>query len=136
MAIRWRGSRWLAVAELVLVVALVVADTHRLVPFSKTPFYFVLGWVSLRVREVGWRGVGFTLPRGWPRALVLGAGAGIVLEIVSAFMVEPTLVRLLRQSPDLSDFRPLVGNTTLLLVVLSANLVLPPSARSSCIGAT
>ena len=124
MAIRWRESRWLAVAELVLVVALVVADIHRLVPFSKTPFYFVLGWISLRVRGVGWRGVGFTLPRGWPRAVALGAVAGVVLEIVSAFVVEPTLARLLRKSPDLSDFRPLVGNATLLLVVLAANWVL------------
>jgi hypothetical protein len=57
----WRESPWLAVGELVLVVVLVVADIHRLVPFSKTPFYLVLGWVSLHLRGVGWRGVGFTI---------------------------------------------------------------------------
>jgi membrane protease YdiL (CAAX protease family) len=109
------------VGELVLVVVLVVADIHRLVPFSKTPFYLVLGWVSLHLRGVGWRGVGFTIPAGWPRSLAVGTAAGIVLEILSAFAVEPALARLFGKTADLSDFRPLVGNATLLLVVLAAN---------------
>lgn len=120
----WRESRWLGVAELVLVVSLVVADIHRLVPFSKTPFYLVLGWISLRLRGVGWRGVGFTVPSGWRRALALGTVAGIGLEILSAFGVEPALARLFGRSADLSDFRPLVGNAALLLVVLAANWIL------------
>jgi membrane protease YdiL (CAAX protease family) len=120
----WRESRWLAACELLLVVALVVADIHRLVPFSKTPFYFALGWVSLRVRGVGWRGVGFTRPPAWPRALALGVAAGIVLEILSAFVVEPGLARLFGKTADLSDFRPLVGNARLLLLVLVANWIL------------
>jgi membrane protease YdiL (CAAX protease family) len=117
----WRESRWLAVLELALVVALVVADEHRLVLFSKTPFYLVLGWISLRVRGVGWRGVGFGLPRSWRRDLALGAAAGIVLELISSSVVEPGLARLFGRTADLSDFRPLVGNAQLLLLVLAAN---------------
>jgi membrane protease YdiL (CAAX protease family) len=120
----WRASRWLAVFELVIVVSLVVADTQGLVFFSKTPFYLVLGWVSLRLRGVGWRGVGFSVPKGWRRALALGVLAGIVLEVLSAFGVEPALARLFGKAADLSDFRPLVGNATLLLVVLVANWTL------------
>ncbi|HEX9185870.1 MAG TPA: CPBP family intramembrane glutamic endopeptidase [Vicinamibacteria bacterium] len=120
----WRESRWLAVAELLLVVGLVIADSRRLVPFSKTPFYFALGWASLRLRGPGWRGVGLTLPPRWPRALGLGTAAGILLEILSAFVVEPGLARLFGKTADLSDFRPLVGNAVLLLVVLAANWTL------------
>jgi uncharacterized protein len=120
----WRQSRWLAVVELVIVVSLVVADAHRLVYFSKTPFYLVLGWISLRVRGVGWRGVGFALPRAWPRALACGVVAGIVLEVFSFSVVEPGLARLLGRTADLSDFRPLVGNAQLLLLVLVANWTL------------
>jgi len=120
----WRESRWLAVCELALVVSLVFADIHRLVPFSKTPFYLVLGWVSLRLRRARWRDVGFSLPAGWPRALVLGTLAGIVLEVFSSFAVEPGLARLFGKTADLSDFRSLVGNGTLLLVVLAANWTL------------
>jgi hypothetical protein len=121
---RWRESRWLAVGELLLVVALVVADIHRLVPFSKTPLYLVLGWISLRLRGAGWRSVGFSIPGGWPRALAFGTLAGIVLEIFSAFVVEPGLASLFGKTADLSDFRPLIGNATLLLVVLAANWTL------------
>ena len=117
----WRESRWLGVAELAIVVLLVVADIHRLVPFSKTPFYLALGWVSLRLRGVGWHGVGFTVPSRWRRAVALGAVAGIALEILSSLGVEPALARLFGKTADLSDFRPLVGNATLLVAVLAVN---------------
>jgi uncharacterized protein len=120
----WRQSPWLAVGELALVVSLVVADTYGLVFFSKTPYLLALGWISLRLRGVGWRGVGFTVPAGWRRAVALGTVAGILLEILSSFVVEPTLARLFGRTPDLSDFRPLVGNATLLVVVLVANWTL------------
>jgi uncharacterized protein len=120
----WRESRWLAVCELALVVALVFADMHRLVFFSKTPFYLVLGWASLRLRGLGWRSLGFSLPIGWRRALALGTVVGIVLELLSAFVIEPSLARLFGRSADLSDFQPLVGNAGLLLVVLLANWTL------------
>jgi hypothetical protein len=49
---------------------------------------------------------------------------GIVLELLSAFVLEPGLARLFGRSADLSDFRPLVGNAGLLLVVLLANWTL------------
>jgi len=120
----WRESHWLALAELAIVVSLVIADLHGHVFFSKTPFYLVLGWVSLRLRRVGWRGVGFSIPRDWRRALALGTLVGIAQEILSSFVVEPTLARLFGKTADLSDFRPLVGNATLLLVVLVANWTL------------
>lgn len=120
----WRHSRWLAASELALVVALVVADLHGRVYFSKTPFYLVLGWASLRLRGLRWQSVGFALPAAWPRALALGTLVGIVLELFSAFVSHPSLERLFGKSADLSDFRPLVGNAGLLLVVLLANWTL------------
>lgn len=120
----WRESRWLAAGELALVVGLVIADMGGLVFFSKTPYLILLGWLSLRLRGIGWRGVGLTLPLGWHRSLALGTVTGIALEIHSAFLVEPTLAWLFGKTADLSDFRPLVGNVTLLLVVLAANWAL------------
>jgi membrane protease YdiL (CAAX protease family) len=120
----WRESRWLASLELALVLSLVVADIHGRVFFSKTPLYLVLGWISLRVRGIGWRPVGFAVPRSWPRALAFGAVAGLVLEVFSSFVVEPGLASLFGRAADLSDFRPLVGNVRLLILVLAANWTL------------
>lgn len=120
----WRESRCLAVGELTLVVALVVADTHGLVFFSKTPYYLLLGWASLRLRGLGWRSVGLSLPTAWPRALAAGSLAGVAMELLSVHVSQPALERVFGKAADLSDFRPLVGNVTALVVVLAANWTL------------
>jgi hypothetical protein len=114
----WRRGPWLAAVELAIVVALFAADRHGLVPLSNTPFLFALGWISLRVRGLGWRDVGFVRPRRWLRTLALATAAGIGMELLALFVTEPWIARLAGTHPDLSDFRPLVGNLKLLLIVL------------------
>jgi hypothetical protein len=51
-----RKSRLLAVVELAVIVGIFVGE--RYLPVSKTPYLFVLGWVSLRFRGLGWKDVG------------------------------------------------------------------------------
>jgi uncharacterized protein len=112
------GSRWLALCELALVVTVVIADRSGLVPLSNTPFLLALGWVSLRLRGLGWRDVGFVRPRSWPKTLALGCAAGIGMELLALFVTEPLIARLVGAHPELSDFRPLVGNLGLVLALL------------------
>jgi len=121
---RERIRPWWTLVEVGLVVALFVADGYDLVPLSNTPFLLALGWISLRLRGLGWRDVGFALPRSWSLALALGALAGIGTELFALFVTEPTIARLVGTHPDLSDFRPLVGNLGLLLVFLFLNWTL------------
>lgn len=115
---RPRASRWLAAGEFVALAALAAADFYSLVPLSRTPFLLVLGWISLRLRGLGWRDVGFVRPRRWTRVLALGSLAGIAMELFSTFVSVPLLSQLTGQAPDLSDFRPMVGNLGLLLAFL------------------
>jgi membrane protease YdiL (CAAX protease family) len=110
--------RWLAPAELLALAALTVADAYGAVPLSRTPFLLILGCASLRLRRRRWRDVGFTRPAGWPRALALGALAGAAMEFCITFGVQPLLARLVGKPPELSDFRPLVGNFELVLLTL------------------
>ena len=114
----WRDSVWLVVAEFFIVAALYVADVYRLVPISKTIFLFALGWLSLRLRGSGWASVGLARPRNWPRAIALGLAAGAVLLFLELFVSYPLLTRLTGQPPDLSDFRPIVGNFAAFLVTV------------------
>src|SRR5688572_19228177 len=86
-----RGSTWLMASEAGFLVALTVADLYGAVPLSRTPFLLVLGWISLRVRGLGWRDVGFAPPRNWPRALILGTLAGLAPELFSTFVTVPLL---------------------------------------------
>jgi CAAX protease family protein len=107
---------WLAVVELAIVVSLFVGDVYRLVPLSKTPFFFALGWASLRIRGARWRDVGLTRPRSWPRTLVIGLLAGAAMSALELLVSHPLLSRALGQPPDLSDFASLRGNLRLFVV--------------------
>ena len=117
----WRQSNWLALAEVVVVVLIFVADARHLIPFSKTPFLLLLGWISLRVRGLRWRSVGLTRYRTWKSTLAWGVAAGILLEAFQLFVSQPLLVRWLGKKPDLELFRSLTGNlqVTLLFIVLA-----------------
>ena len=91
----WRQSKWLAVAELAVVVLIYIADAHHLIFFSKTPYLLAFGWISLRVRGLRWRDVGLTRYRNWGRTLLLGVGAGLLMEVIELGVTQPFLVRVL-----------------------------------------
>ena len=109
----WRQSKWLILVELAIVVLIFVADAHHLIPVSKTPFLFLLAWISLRLRGLRWRDVGLLRFRNWRTTLLLGVGGGILMELIELFLSQPLLIRLTGKQPDLSDFYALRGNLKL-----------------------
>ena len=117
-------SRLLTAAEIALIVALVAGDYTGVVPVTSTPFFLALGWASLRLRGLRWRDVGLTRPPSWPRTLVLGMAGGVAMELFSTFVTVPLWSRLFGSPPDLSDFRPMVGNVRVLLLGLALNWTL------------
>jgi uncharacterized protein len=123
---RWRTSHlWLGLGlELVFVLGLWLADAHRLVPLSKTPFLLLLAWASLRLRRVSWSGLGLAAPANWPRAIAIGTLTGIGIELLATFVTTPLLSSFFGADPDLSDLRPIVGNVTMLIVFLALNWTL------------
>jgi CAAX protease family protein len=120
----WRQSKWLAIVELVLVAVIFVADARHLIPFSKTPFLLLLGWVSLWARKISWRRIGLTPYRSWKITLALGVGAGVLMEGFELFVSQPLLVKALGKQPDLEDFRPLIGNLKVTLIFLALAWIL------------
>jgi hypothetical protein len=70
---RWaRDSVVLLLAEFAIVAGLFVADVYHHIFFSKTPYLFFLAWVSLRLRGMRWKEIGFERPRNWGRAFGVG----------------------------------------------------------------
>ncbi len=114
----WRGSKWLAVGELVVVALIFWADFKHHIYFSKTPYLLLFGWISLRVRRLRWRDVGLKRFRNWKATLGWGIAAGLLLEGFELFVSQPILVRLLGKQPDLEDFRALTGNLKMTLIFL------------------
>lgn len=115
----WRQSKTLILVELVVVALIFVADAHKLIPLSKTPFLLALGWLSLRVHKWRWRDVGLSRFRSWLVTLGAGAGVGLLLEAFQLFISQPFLVRVLGKQPDLELFRALHGNLKWTLLALA-----------------
>ena len=113
-----RDSMWLVAAEFAIVAALFVADVYQHIFFSKTPYLFLLGWVSLRLRGMRWRDVGFARPRRWSTAFLVGIVAGVCIEAFELFVSQPLLARWLGKMPDLSNFTAVHGNLKLTLIYL------------------
>jgi len=113
---RLRDSIWLVVAEFAIVAAVFVADVYHHIYISKTPYLFLLGWASLRLRGMKWRDVGFARPRSWTRAFLIGVAIGIGMECFELFVSQPLLAHWLGKMPDLSDFADVVGNLKLFLI--------------------
>ena len=113
-----RESIWLALFEFAIVAAIFVADFRGHIYLSKTPYLFLLGWASLRLRGLRWKDVGFARPQRWGHALLLGIAAGTIMEVFELFVSQPLLTRWLGKMPDLSDFTDLVGNLKLTLLFL------------------
>jgi len=110
----------LALLEFVLIGAIYAADwLHHVFP-SKVPYLLALAWISLRLRGLRWRDVGFRLYRDWRTTLAIGVAAGIGIELLELFATQPLLARLTGQMPDLSAFSRVAGN----LQWLSLSLVL------------
>jgi len=113
-----RDSAWLVLVEFAVVAGLFVADVYHHIYISKTPYLFLLGWASLRLRGMKWRDVGFARPRSWGKAFLLAVAAGSAMELLELFVTQPLLARWLGKMPDLSDFADLVGNLKLTLLFL------------------
>ena len=109
----WRESKWMALGEFAIVVLIFLADHRHLIYFSKTPYLFLLAWISLRLRKAGWRSVGFTRYRNWKITLAIGIAAGVLTETFQLLATQPLLVRITGKQPDLHDFRMLTGNIKL-----------------------
>ncbi len=114
----WRGSRWLATIEFILIVAVYVARQQHLLKVSATPYLFLLGWISLRLRGVRWKQIGFTQYRTWATTLKLGITYGVGLELFDLFGKQPLLTRVLGKPPDLSGFPAVRGNLQYALLIV------------------
>src|SRR2546425_6006768 len=100
----WRDSKWLILVEFVLVAGVYVARQHHILKFSATPYLLLLAWISLRLRRVQWKEIGFARYRSWATTLLLGIAGGVGLEFFDLFGKQPLLTRLLGKPPDLSSF--------------------------------
>jgi hypothetical protein len=113
-----RPSRGLSALEFLLGAAIVIGhNVYKVVP-NEVPILFVLGWISVRLRDGGWKSLGLARPKSWKVTI------GIALAVAAARvllgeLVEPLAARLFHSSTtDTSAFDPITGNLRLALFYL------------------
>src|SRR5215510_3465190 len=89
----WRDSGWLVLVEFALVIGVYVARQDHILKVSATPYLFLLAWISLRLRRVQWKQIGFTRYGTWAATLLLGVAYGVGLELFDLFGKQPLLTR-------------------------------------------
>lgn len=71
-------SIWLSAAELLVGAFFVIGyNVFHVVP-NEVPILFVLGMVSLRIRDGDWGAMGLRRPGSWPRTVLIALAAAVV----------------------------------------------------------
>jgi len=87
-------ARIISLVEFVLGGFIVIGHNVLHILPNEVPILFVLGWISLRVRDGGWKAAGLTRPNSWWKTAVLAVGAAAVLQLGSELVVGPLTSRI------------------------------------------
>lgn len=72
-------QRWFSLAEFIVGGAIVILhNVYHRVP-NEVPILFVLGWISIRLRDGGWKAVGLHKPNSWAKTILWGVVAGVLI---------------------------------------------------------
>jgi membrane protease YdiL (CAAX protease family) len=120
------------VLEVAAFAAVIVADGFGLVPLTLTVGLLPVVWLLLRLGREPWSSIGFSLPASLPRAIAIGAAAGVAMELLAVFGTTPWISDLLGTEPDYSDLGFIQGNLEYLLIFLALNWTLAAFGEEIC----
>jgi CAAX protease family protein len=107
-----------ALVELVIAALIVAAGLLGYVAYSSTPWLLLAATVFFWWRGPGWRAVGLRWPAHPGRILTIGLVVGY--QWLGLYIIEPLLARATSgQLPDVSMFRPIVGDEARLAIWLA-----------------
>lgn len=83
------GTRWLSLIEFLIGGAIVIGhNVYRAIP-NEVPILFVLGMVSVRLRNGSWAAMGLSWPASWRKTILIALAAAAVRILLSAVVVDP-----------------------------------------------
>ena len=82
-------SRWLSAVEFLIGAAIVVGHNVLKVVPNEVPILFVLGLVSLRLRDGGWAAMGLARPASWRRTVLVAVAAAALRIVLGSLVIEP-----------------------------------------------
>jgi CAAX protease family protein len=82
-------QRWLSLAELAVGSAIVIGHNVYLVIPNEVPILFVLGLLSLRLRDGSWAAMGLGWPISWRRTILFALAAATLRLLLGALVIDP-----------------------------------------------
>ena len=118
------AMRFRAVSFVELIVGICIVIGHNVLHIlpNEVPVLLVLGWISLRLRDGGWKAAGFTRPKSWWKTVALAFAAAAILQLGSELVIGPLASRIWPAPQNVSQLFQSQGGDwkhafTILLVV-------------------
>jgi uncharacterized protein len=87
------AQRWFSLAELIVGSAIVIGhNVYHVIP-NEVPILFVIGLISLRLRDGAWAAMGLRWPVSWRRTILFALGVAALRILLSALVVDPLTAR-------------------------------------------
>lgn len=103
-------SGWLSAAELLLGAFLVIGyNVYRILP-NEVPILFVLGMLSLRLRDGGWGAMGLRRPASWRRIVLIALAAAALRVLLGELVIDPLTARFWPPAAAPSGVESITGN--------------------------
>jgi uncharacterized protein len=104
------AQRWISLAEFVVGGAIVIGhNVYHVIP-NEVPILFVIGLISLGVRDGGWGVIGLRWPVSWRRTVLIALAAAAIRILLSSFVVDPLTARFWPAAIGPSGFEEITGH--------------------------
>jgi membrane protease YdiL (CAAX protease family) len=108
-------QRWISLAEFVLGAAIVIGhNVYHVIP-NEVPILFVLGLISLRVRDGGWGVIGLRWPASWKRTVLFALAAAAARILLGQFVTDPLTAHFWPAAAAPSGFDEITGHAMVAL---------------------
>src|SRR5580693_6211970 len=83
------AQRWFSLAELVVGSAIVIGhNVYHVIP-NEVPILFVVGLISVRLRNGAWTAMGLRWPVSWRRTVLSALGIAALRILLGALVIDP-----------------------------------------------
>lgn len=97
------GARCFSLLEVAVAIFIILGhNVFHILP-NEVPILFVLGWISLRWRNGGWKYAGLSRPQSWWKTVALAIIAAAILLLGSELVVEPVAHRIWPEPEHVSN---------------------------------
>ena len=123
----------LILMEIVLFCIVIFLDSIGLLPITQTIYLLPLIWLILTFKKETFKSIGLSKgPFPLWKSLLIGTATGISLELFSAYLTTPLISHFFGTEPMMTDFQPIKGNVSLLLLYVLISWVLAAFGEEIC----